>query len=535
MGWVARGRKITINTNKLIEINYNISNRNTAIKLPETNSQSKTKKRSTLKEILKLAEISKGMKLKNFATLINAKPEDNYIIINKLGKGSFGSVYKVKHKTTGKIRAMKIIKNEEILEYEQMLGNDFLKEIEVLKELEHPNIVKIIEYYIDNKNHYIITELLNGGELFDAIIKFKKFNEKKAAYIMKQILSALNYLHSKGVVHRDIKPENILIQKLNSKKNKKDDIDYFQVKLIDFGSSNFLKGNKKLTLQVGSPYYIAPEILNKNYDEKCDIWSAGVVLYIMLTGNFPFTGNNSHKLCGNIKAGKFKKTGKEYKSISKEGKKLIEQMLTVNPKKRLSASQCLNSPFFTKFNNESFNEVPDLLPSVLSNIYKLNAREKLQQSAIAIIVHNIENDEFLQLKEIFDLLDVNNDGHLTANEIKQAFKKIFPENYITEEKMKLILEKMDDNKDGAISYEEFLRMTISEKILLEKNNLKLAFDTFDIDKDGQLSKEELINALGTGTSDYVNNLLDLIDKNKDGFISFEEFCHLMNKINKDLE
>ena len=220
MGCVAGGRKITINTNKLIEINYNISNRNTAIKLPETNSQSKTKKRSTLKEILKLAEISKGMKLKNFATLINAKPEDNYIIINKLGKGSFGSVYKVKHKTTGKIRAMKIIKNEEILEYEQMLGNDFLKEIEVLKELEHPNIVKIIEYYIDNKNHYIITELLNGGELFDAIIKFKKFNEKKAAYIMKQILSALNYLHSKGVVHRDIKPENILIQKLNSKKNK---------------------------------------------------------------------------------------------------------------------------------------------------------------------------------------------------------------------------------------------------------------------------------------------------------------------------
>ena len=532
MGCVAGGRKITINTDRQIEMNYKISNSQITIKKQVKNIG---RKRSTLKEILKLAEISKGMKLKNFATLINAKPEDNYIIMNKLGKGSFGSVYKVRHKTTGKIRAMKIINNENIIEQGQILNHDFLKEIEVLKELEHPNIIKIIEYYIDNKNHYIITELINGGELFDSIIKFKKFNEKKAAYIMKQILSALNYLHSKGIVHRDIKPENILIQKLNGKKDKKDDINSFQVKLIDFGSSNYFKDHKKLTLRVGSPYYIAPEVLNKNYDEKCDIWSSGVVLYIMLTGNFPFMGNNSHKLCENIKTGKYKKSGKEYKSISKEGKKLIEQMLTLNPKKRLNASQCLNSPFFTKFNNESFNEVSDLLPSVLSNIYKLNAREKLQQSAIAIIVHNIENEEFLHLKEIFDLLDINNDGHLTINEIKQAFKKIFPENYITEEKMKLILEKMDDNKDGAISYEEFLRMTISEKILLEKKNLKLAFDTFDVNKDGQLSKEELINALGTGTSDYVNSLLDLIDKNKDGFISFEEFCHLMNKINKDLE
>ena len=177
-------------------------------------------------------------------------------------------------------------------------------------------------------------------------------------------------------------------------------------------------------------------------------------------------------------------------------------------------------------------KIPDLLPSVLSNIYKLNAREKIQQATIALIVHNIKyNEQVEQLKGIFELLDVNNDGQLTYSEMKEAFNKIFPDNYITEEKMKLILEKMDDNKDGVVSYEEFLRMTIDEKILLEKDNLRLAFDKIDINKDGKLSKEELLNVLEQGSSSYVDDLLNLIDKNKDGYLSFDEFCHLMNKVN----
>ena len=174
----------------------------------------------------------------------------------------------------------------------------------------------------------------------------------------------------------------------------------------------------------------------------------------------------------------------------------------------------------------------DILPSVLSNIYKLNAREKIQQATIALIVHNIQhNDQVEKLKGIFELLDLNKDGQLTYAEIKEAFRQIFPDNYVTEEKMQIILDKMDDNRDGVISYEEFLRVTIDEKILLEKNNLKLAFDKFDLNKDGKLSKEELLNILDKGASGYVEDLLDLIDKNKDGYISFDEFCHLMNKVN----
>ena len=327
-------------------------------------------------------------------------------------------------------------------------------------------------------------------------------------------------------MHRDIKPENILVQNFDKQKIKSEEI---HIKLIDFGASNFFKENEILKLKVGSPYYIAPEVLNKNYNEKCDIWSAGVVLYVMLTGKFPFVGKTSQKLFESIKTGKYATEGKEWESISLEAKKLIGKMLELDKDKRFSASECLKSEFFSILDTKK--EMPDLLPSVFENIYKLNAREKIQQATIRIIVHNIQQNDYIEkLRDIFDLLDINKDGQLTYSEIKQAYKKIFPDDYITEEKMDLILEKLDENKDGVISYEEFLRVTINEKILLEKNNLRLAFDIFDINKDGKLSKEELLNILDNGASDYVDDLLNLIDKNKDGYISFEEFCHLMKKV-----
>ena len=481
MGCIQKGRNIIIKVAN--QNDRNISGDIKELAITQSSPDDKKKKRSTLKELSRLANISKDIKIKNLITLINSKPEDNYKIVSKLGKGSFGSVYKVKHKISGEIRAMKIIKNTSVDDKVGVENAKFLKEIQVLKELDHPNIIKIFEYYVDNKNHYIITELLTGG------------------------------------------PENILVQKIDKKENQ----DEIYIKLIDFGASNFFKENEILKLKVGSPYYIAPEVLNKNYNEKCDIWSAGVVLYVMLTGKFPFVGQTSQKLFESIKTGKYRTEGKEWEAISLEAKELIGKMLELDKNKRISASECLKSEFLSILDTKK--EMPDMLPSVFTNIFKLNAREKIQQATIRIIVHNIQHNENIEkLRDIFDLLDINKDGQLTYSEIKQAFKKIFPDNYITEEKMNIILEKLDEDNDGVISYEEFLRVTINEKILLEKNNLRLAFDKFDLNKDGKLSKDELLNVLDKGASDYVDDLLNLIDKNKDGYISFDEFCHLMNKV-----
>ncbi len=468
-----------------------------------------------------LTDMSQTIKIKAIIPENPRKAEENYKVICKLGKGSFGSVYKVIYIKSSNIRAMKVIKKSSINYQDD--ERVFLKEIEILAKTEHPNIIKIIEYYKDEINYYIITEYISGGELYEAISKCNKFNESKAAYIMRQILSALNYLHSFGIVHRDIKPENLLVEKSSDK-------DSINIKLIDFGTSNYVTEKKNLTLKVGSPYYIAPEVLKKNYNKKCDIWSAGIILYIMLIGKLPFHGKNTEELFNNIKKGVFDKTCEEWNSISNSAKDLILKMLEYNPEKRFSAQECLDHTWIKTLAN---NTQSNLIPGVLKNIYNLNAREKLQQATIAYIVHNLNsNKETEELKKVFQTMDLNNDGMLNYNEIKTAFQKYF--GVVSEVKINKIIEEMDNNSDGIISYEEFLRVALNQSIFLDEKNLRLAFDMFDINKDGKLSREELKQVLDTSNFEYIDILIQIIDNNKDGFISFEEFCQLMKNVGNNI-
>ena len=468
--------------------------------------------------IKKLTNISSSVRIKNVIqnNTFN-KAEENYKVVSKVGKGSFGSVYKVVHIQTGIIRAMKVIRKETVNYQDD--ERVFLKEIEILSKLEHPNIIKIIEYYTDEINYYVITEFVSGGELYDSIVKCPRFNESKAAYITKQILMALNYLHSFGIVHRDIKPENMLVDQSTTVHNQ------LNIKIIDFGTSNYIRDDQHLTLKVGSPYYIAPEVLKNNYNKKCDIWSAGVILYVMLMGYPPFRGRNTNELFAKIRSSNFNKATPEWKAISENARDLIEKMLTYSPEERYTAQQCLNHPWITSL---AVNTKAPLLPSVLENLMSLNAREKLQQATIAYIVHSLcSNKELEGLKKVFQELDLNGDGFLTYTEIKAAFDKCFG-NQVSEIAINKIIEEMDNNSDGVISYEEFLRVSVNQKTLLDEKNLKMAFQKFDLNGDGKLSKEEVKAVLDTTDLEYINTLLELIDNNKDGYISFDEFKTLMN-------
>ena len=167
-------------------------------------------------------------------------------------------------------------------------------EINILRSLDHPNIVKIFEYFEDEKRYYIVQEHIQGGELFDEIIAKGKFNEKDAAVLMKQLLSCISYCHSHNIVHRDLKPENVLLEASK---------EFDQIKVIDFGTAQVFRKGEHLKETIGTPYYIAPEVLANSHNEKCDIWSAGVILYILLCGYPPFNGENDLAIVESVKLG----------------------------------------------------------------------------------------------------------------------------------------------------------------------------------------------------------------------------------------
>ena len=171
-----------------------------------------------------------------------------------------------------------------------------LNEITTLRGLDHPNIVKIYEYFEDEKRFYIVTDHIEGGELFDEIIDRGKFSEKEAAIVMKQLLSSIAYCHSHNIMHRDLKPENVLLEKSK---------EFDQIKVIDFGTALRYKPGQSFKETIGTPYYIAPEVLNHNYGKECDIWSLGVMAYIILSGVPPFNGATDAEIMSAIKTGKF--------------------------------------------------------------------------------------------------------------------------------------------------------------------------------------------------------------------------------------
>jgi len=264
----------------------------------------------------------------------NGRFRDFYQIGPGLGSGTFGEVRKWINKTTQAIRAVKIIRKDALFGQDKIR---FFYEMEIMKKLDHPNILRIYEIFQDQKRYYLITELCTGGELFDEIAKKSNFSEKGAAIIIEQILEAISYCHSKSIVHRDLKPENILIDSTN--KN--------NIKVIDFGTSQKMKPKQKMSQAFGTSYYIAPEVLVTDYDEKCDCWSIGVIMFILLSGKPPFDGETDKEIWKKVRDGKYSFSAEEWDDVSEEAKDLIKKLMTYDPKKRISWADALNHPWFS--------------------------------------------------------------------------------------------------------------------------------------------------------------------------------------------
>jgi calcium-dependent protein kinase len=299
--------------------------------------------------------------------------EKDYQIQEMLGKGAFGKVVKALHLPSREFRAIKIIDTKKMHKEDKL---KIFQEIKILSKLDHPNIIKIYEYFNSNRNIFIVTELLTGGELFDKIIKMQDFSEVYAAKTIKEVLSAIQYCHEKKIVHRDLKPENILVEDET-------------IKIIDFGTSRKFEANKMMSNSHGTPYYIAPEVLFNRYNEKCDIWSCGVILHILLCGLPPFNGRTDTEIMENVKLAQFS-FGKKFNHVSNEAKDLIKKMLNVDFEKRPSAKQCLEHEWF----QTKLKEKPTTIsPNIIENLKTFNYKSKLQEAIYKFFVNQIATKE----------------------------------------------------------------------------------------------------------------------------------------------
>ncbi len=417
-----------------------------------------------------------------------------YKITRKIGSGAYGEVRKCYLRDTGELRAVKIIKKKALEKSErERLKN----ESEILRQMDHPNIIKLYEIFEDKKYYYIITEFLTGGELFEKITDeefYSDFTEKDAANLMEQVFAGINYCHMKRIVHRDLKPENLLLE-ANVSASDLGGKTKFKVKLIDFGTSQLYEDGQKLTERYGTPYYIAPEVLKKNYNEKCDVWSLGVILYILLVGYPPFNGSEDSQIIAAVKKGKYTVDEPEWDDVSEEAQDLVRKCLTYDPAKRISAEDALRHPWYKKYAKHEKVE-KQLASTALNNLKNFRAEQKLKQATLTFIVSQLLNkDETAKMESIFKSMDTNQDGMLSMDEIKNGYDKHFGTALDDEELIRMFKE-IDTDGNGTIDYSEFLMATMNETQLLSTDKLKAAFKMFDKDGSGTISKEEIKETLG---------------------------------------
>ena len=459
-------------------------------------------------------------------------PEKIYEKIKLIGEGTFGEVWKVRHKILGKNYAMKIIEKNPYCKMKEIFN-----EINILKKLDHPNILKIIDFHLTNDKFYIITDYCSEGELYNEIKATEQFSEIEVAFVIHQLLSAIRYCHKMRVIHRDIKPENIMI--INKENNK-----FLHVKLIDFGTARiFSEGNKQKGL-VGSSYYIAPEVVKGNYDEACDVWSIGVIMYLMLTGIPPFYGKDDDSILFHVSEGKYDTTIDSFVKLSGNAKDLIKKLLKFEPKERITARDAINHPWFQteefKSTYQRINTVNSFdVREMMKNLEKYKSDNIIKCAVLAYLVHQNSNiPQCLEITKLFKDIDLNYDGKLEPHELSYAYKKYFNLNSKeASNKAKLIFSNIDTDNNGYIECEEFIRACIDPKLFNSKNYLLFAFDYFDTDRSGYITINKIENKFfqnkknkNQNSKKELKELFDKIDINHDGKISFDEFSMMIKNI-----
>ena len=456
----------------------------------------------------------------NQLNIKNTEIINKYDILEETSRNQMAINYKIKMKNRkNTYKNLKLIRKCDI--NSKSSEKKILSEIEILKNLNHENIIKVEECIVDENNYYVIGEYCQFGTLEDYINKKKKFTETQTKYIISQLLKAIQYLNSKNFVHTDIKPENILIDKIMKKR----DEELCDIKLLDFGSSSSLKNDPSNDIPIKNlPYYVSPEIIDRKYNAKCDIWSIGVIMYEMLFGKKLFTGNNYNEVINCIKTKKieFEINNINNSDLSDDSIYLLKNMIIREIASRFDAKRCLEHPWFV-----SLKEFDDLDEDINTDSNKKNSDDNEFKNSYVKGNNNSQSINSSVNEDNNIILVNNNNFENNVKNSKGNFKlktivntKINYENILSERSNRTFnLRNSDFNKEKEKNI-EFINLTIKYlhhfyrkefEMKNEEENLKKMFDKYKINE--KINLKEIIFCFNK-YSGYDNNIITCISSNE---------------------
>lgn len=471
--------------------------------------------KSTKAENFKAKQKNTILSLDNISKITDFKKK--YEFVSLIGSGGFGKVRLYKDKMVPDLKyAIKTMKKNYI-----NLHNleSIVREVSILMQLDHPNIVKYFETFEDEKYIHIVMEFVPGESLFSVLWNNKrKISESDMNSIIKYLLKAVAFIHNNEIIHRDLKPENILFS-IPGK--------WSSLKLIDFGLS--IPSDTIENYRVGSPYYMSPEMIDGKYAKSSDIWSIGIILYLMSTGYFPFYGNSLEEVLSNIKMGKLKFD--RLKNVNKELIDLVKSMLNLDPEKRPTANEVLSHPWFTSdlFDDQTDTNNKYIDINLIESLQSFKNNNPIAKEALFYLAKISSEEQVLKLKKAFLEIDKDNTGALEYDEILYTFEKLGIKK--SDEELRDVWNGLDFHIDGKVNYHEFLAATISTFEFFKEEKIWSAFKYFDPENKGYITSDSMITALKkdslTADEYGLKSVFERLDKK--GKVNFEEFKAMILK------
>lgn len=429
----------------------------------------------------------------------------------KLGSGLSSIVRVCTHRETNVKYALKQ------LDKKKMKENELEKlrlEIRYMAQLDHPNIIRLHECFESSNSIYLILELCTGGDLYERLSKQENncFSEIYCCKLIYTLTSAIRYCHQHEIVHRDIKLENILF--VNEDPNS-------DIKLIDFGLSCNIKPNEYRTSPVGTPYYVAPEVLRRRYNYKCDIWSIGVIAYMILVGKPPFFGKSDTEILNNVRRGKFNFNPIDFGHISQEAKSFISACLTLDFSVRPDINVIHQHRWFNLVKSEE--GAVTLSPDIADRLKNFEKRKPLARLCMEVVAHTFNTDQLSDLRKEFDKIDVDQSGEISINNLRTVLEGF----HYMDEDINKIFEGMDFDHTGTIQYHEFIAAAMNIKEI-EDCNLRLAFEKLSKHEE-YFTSSNIRELLGSGTDDedVAKMMRDMNFSPRSSKITFEQFKKIM--------